>query len=280
MGRAPCCSKVGLHRGPWSTDEDKLLTDYIQANGEGHWRSLPKNAGLLRCGKSCRLRWMNYLRPGIKRGNITADEEDVIIRLQSLLGNRWSLIAGRLPGRTDNEIKNHWNTHLLKRLEKEGIEPKKTHKFPCKKDTKKKKQPKKKKPHNDHSSDDDHHHHVEEVSDNIMMTKVYVPKPIKITKNNSFESVTSGNYSNSSCNQEKEEQVADHDKQAKQEVSDISWSSFELDEYDQLSSHKQRRVEISDENQILLDDDDDCYGLAPMSDIMLDKVYDEYLQLL
>ncbi|XP_073263307.1 transcription factor MYB1-like [Populus alba] len=116
MGRAPCCSKVGLYRGPWTTKEDTLLIDYIQAHGEGHWRSLPKKAGLLRCGKSCRLRWMNYLRPDIKRGNITPDEDDLIIRLHSLLGNRWSLIAGRLPGRTDNEIKNYWNSHLSKRL--------------------------------------------------------------------------------------------------------------------------------------------------------------------
>ncbi|KAL9166984.1 hypothetical protein ABFS82_05G066700 [Erythranthe guttata] len=121
MGRSPCCSKVGLMRGPWSTKEDTLLTNYIQEHGEGQWRSLPKNAGLLRCGKSCRLRWMNYLRPGIKRGNISEDEEDLIVRLHGLLGNRWSLIAGRLPGRTDNEIKNHWNTHLLKKLKNSGL---------------------------------------------------------------------------------------------------------------------------------------------------------------
>ncbi|KAI3469107.1 hypothetical protein Pfo_025770 [Paulownia fortunei] len=97
MGRSPCCSKVGLRRGPWSTKEDTLLSNYIQEHGEGQWRSLPKKAGLLRCGKSCRLRWMNYLRPGIKRGNISQDEEDLIVRLHGLLGNRWSLIAGRLP---------------------------------------------------------------------------------------------------------------------------------------------------------------------------------------
>ncbi|KAK1377813.1 MYB transcription factor [Heracleum sosnowskyi] len=115
MGRSPCCSKVGLNRGAWTSAEDKILTDYIQLHGEGHWRSLPKNAGLKRCGKSCRLRWLNYLRPDIKRGNISDDEEDLIIRLHKLLGNRWSLIAGRLPGRTDNEIKNYWNTTLRKK---------------------------------------------------------------------------------------------------------------------------------------------------------------------
>ena len=116
MGRAPCCSKVGLHRGPWTPREDTLLINYIKTHGEGSWRSLPKKAGLLRCGKSCRLRWMNYLRPDIKRGNITPEEDDLIIRMHALLGNRWSLIAGRLPGRTDNEIKNYWNTHLKKKL--------------------------------------------------------------------------------------------------------------------------------------------------------------------
>ncbi|XP_047323306.1 myb-related protein 308-like [Impatiens glandulifera] len=123
MGRAPCCAKVGLHRGQWTIYEDTLLTNYIQLHGEGNWRSLPNKAGLLRCGKSCRLRWMNYLRPDIKRGNIAPDEEDIILKMHALLGNRWSLIAGRLPGRTDNEIKNYWNTHLSKKLREIGIDP-------------------------------------------------------------------------------------------------------------------------------------------------------------
>ncbi|XP_031475586.2 transcription repressor MYB6-like [Nymphaea colorata] len=123
MGRAPCCSKVGLHRGPWTAREDALLTRYIKIHGEGNWRYLPLKAGLLRCGKSCRLRWMNYLRPDIKRGNISSDEEELILKLHALLGNRWSLIAGRLPGRTDNEIKNYWNTHLSKKVRNEGIDP-------------------------------------------------------------------------------------------------------------------------------------------------------------
>ncbi|KAK8535326.1 hypothetical protein V6N13_081463 [Hibiscus sabdariffa] len=115
MGRRPCCFKEGLNKGAWTALEDKLLISYIKAHGEGKWRNLPKRAGLKRCGKSCRLRWLNYLRPDIKRGNISHDEEELIIRLHNLLGNRWSLIAGRLPGRTDNEIKNYWNTTLGKK---------------------------------------------------------------------------------------------------------------------------------------------------------------------
>ncbi|XP_047311984.1 transcription factor MYB1-like [Impatiens glandulifera] len=105
----------GMNRGAWTAMEDKILEEHINVHGEGKWKHLPKRAGLKRCGKSCRLRWLNYLRPDIKRGNITDDEEDLIIRLHKLLGNRWSLIARRLPGRTDNEIKNYWNTIIRKR---------------------------------------------------------------------------------------------------------------------------------------------------------------------
>ncbi|XP_020097731.1 transcription repressor MYB5-like [Ananas comosus] len=126
-GATPCCSKMGVKRGPWTAEEDEVLSSYVRREGEGRWRTLPKRAGLLRCGKSCRLRWMNYLRPSIKRGPIAPDEEDLILRLHRLLGNRWSLIAGRIPGRTDNEIKNYWNTHLSKKLISQGIDPR-THK--------------------------------------------------------------------------------------------------------------------------------------------------------
>ncbi|CAL9155494.1 transcription factor MYB4 [Musa acuminata AAA Group] len=104
-----------VNRGAWTAEEDQKLVEYVRAHGDKNWRTLPAKAGINRCGKSCRLRWLNYLRPGIKRGNISKEEDDLIIRLHNLLGNRWSLIAGRLPGRTDNEIKNHWNTHLCKR---------------------------------------------------------------------------------------------------------------------------------------------------------------------
>nr|AGN52061.1 MYB-related transcription factor [Salvia miltiorrhiza]AGN52171.1 MYB-related transcription factor [Salvia miltiorrhiza] len=114
-GRAPCCDKTKVRTGPWSPAEDLRLINFIQKHGHSNWRALPKQAGLLRCGKSCRLRWINYLRPDVKRGNFTPEEENTIIQLHNSIGNKWSKIASCLPGRTDNEIKNVWNTHLKKR---------------------------------------------------------------------------------------------------------------------------------------------------------------------
>ncbi|KAK4480751.1 hypothetical protein RD792_013834, partial [Penstemon davidsonii] len=115
-GRIPCCQKDGVRRGAWTPEEDKILVDFISQNGHGTWRNLPKLAGLLRCGKSCRLRWTNYLRPDIKRGPFTPEEENTIIRLHNTHGNKWASIASNLPGRTDNDIKNFFNSHLRKRF--------------------------------------------------------------------------------------------------------------------------------------------------------------------
>ncbi|KAF1861447.1 hypothetical protein Lal_00025771 [Lupinus albus] len=119
--RKPNCHD--MNKEAWSQQEDQKLTDYIQKHGEVCWTTLPQAAGLLRCGRSCRQRWTNYLRPDVKRGNFGEDEEDLIIKLHALLGNRWSLIAGRLPGRTNNEVKNYWNFHIRRKLISNGIDP-------------------------------------------------------------------------------------------------------------------------------------------------------------
>ncbi|CAD6203823.1 unnamed protein product [Miscanthus lutarioriparius] len=156
MRRPPCCDKDGVKKGPWTPEEDLVLVSYVQEHGPGNWRAVPANtggcgvggytatlamsldvvrshgssqplidiltllpashAGLLRCSKSCRLRWTNYLRPGIRRGGFSDQEDRLIVHLQALLGNRWAAIASYLPDRTDNDVKNYWNTHLKKKL--------------------------------------------------------------------------------------------------------------------------------------------------------------------
>ncbi|PWA93922.1 homeodomain-like protein [Artemisia annua] len=117
MGRAPCCDKANVKKGPWSPEEDTRLKEYIQTHGTGgNWIALPQKAGLKRCGKSCRLRWLNYLRPDIKHGEFSDDEDKVICALFASIGSRWSIMAAQLPGRTDNDIKNYWNTKLKKKM--------------------------------------------------------------------------------------------------------------------------------------------------------------------
>ncbi|TVU28881.1 hypothetical protein EJB05_20417 [Eragrostis curvula] len=117
MGRAPCCDKASVKKGPWSPEEDAKLKAYIEEHGTGgNWIALPQKIGLKRCGKSCRLRWLNYLRPNIKHGDFTEEEEHIICSLYISIGSRWSIIAAQLPGRTDNDIKNYWNTKLKKKL--------------------------------------------------------------------------------------------------------------------------------------------------------------------
>ncbi|CAI9101398.1 OLC1v1038711C1 [Oldenlandia corymbosa var. corymbosa] len=123
MGRHSCCYKQKLRKGLWSPEEDEKLIKHITKYGHGCWSSVPKLAGLQRCGKSCRLRWINYLRPDLKRGTFSVEEENLIIELHAVLGNRWSQIAAKLPGRTDNEIKNLWNSSIKKKLRQRGIDP-------------------------------------------------------------------------------------------------------------------------------------------------------------
>ncbi|KAL2496900.1 transcription factor MYB [Forsythia ovata] len=107
--------KDGIKKGAWSEEEDYKLRAYIQRFGHWNWRLLPKYAGLTRSGKSCRLRWVNYLKPGVKRGNYSQVEVDLIMELHAKLGNKWSAIAEKFPGRTDNDIKNYWHTYVKKR---------------------------------------------------------------------------------------------------------------------------------------------------------------------
>ncbi|KAL6499783.1 hypothetical protein OROGR_027693 [Orobanche gracilis] len=117
MGRAPCCDKSNVKKGPWSPEEDAKLKEFIEKFGTGgNWISLPQKAGLKRCGKSCRLRWLNYLRPNIKHGDFSDEEDRTICTLYANIGSRWSIISAHLPGRTDNDIKNYWNTKLKKKL--------------------------------------------------------------------------------------------------------------------------------------------------------------------
>ncbi|KAJ8539780.1 hypothetical protein K7X08_014032 [Anisodus acutangulus] len=107
-------NNMDFKRGSWTIEEDLTLMNHIALHGEGRWNSLALSAGLKRTGKSCRLRWLNYLRPDVRRGNITLEEQLLILELHSRWGNRWSKIAQHLPGRTDNEIKNYWRTRVQK----------------------------------------------------------------------------------------------------------------------------------------------------------------------
>ncbi|KAM1363369.1 hypothetical protein FF1_028252 [Malus domestica] len=109
-----------LKKGPWTSAEDAILVEYVKKHGEGNWNAVQKHSGLFRCGKSCRLRWANHLRPNLKKGAFTSEEERLIVELHAKMGNKWARMAAHLPGRTDNEIKNYWNTRI-KRRQRAGL---------------------------------------------------------------------------------------------------------------------------------------------------------------
>ncbi|KAL2899082.1 Transcription factor MYB59 [Bienertia sinuspersici] len=111
-----------VRKGPWTEQEDLQLVCFVGLFGDRRWDFIAKVSGLKRTGKSCRLRWVNYLHPGLKRGKMTPHEEKLVLELHSQWGNRWSRIARRLPGRTDNEIKNYWRTHMRKKAQEKKQE--------------------------------------------------------------------------------------------------------------------------------------------------------------
>ncbi|MQM02175.1 hypothetical protein Taro_034935 [Colocasia esculenta] len=113
-------SSAAMKKGPWTAAEDAILMEYVRKHGEGNWNAVQKNSGLSRCGKSCRLRWANHLRPNLKKGPFSPDEERLILELHAKFGNKWARMAAQLPGRTDNEIKNYWNTRI-KRRQRAGL---------------------------------------------------------------------------------------------------------------------------------------------------------------
>ena len=82
-----------LRKGPWTPEEDETLAEYVRKNGEGNWNLVQKNTRLARCAKSCRLRWTNHLRPDLKKGSFTKDEERKVLEMHAMMGNKWSKMA-------------------------------------------------------------------------------------------------------------------------------------------------------------------------------------------
>lgn len=95
-GRNGGTSRQALKKGPWTATEDAILMEYVKKHGEGNWNAVQRNSGLMRCGKSCRLRWANHLRPNLKKGAFSPEEERIIIELHAKLGNKWARMAAQV----------------------------------------------------------------------------------------------------------------------------------------------------------------------------------------
>lgn len=226
------------------------------------------DAGLLRCGKSCRLRWMNYLRPDIKRGNITPEEDDLIIRMHSLLGNRWSLIAGRLPGRTDNEIKNYWNTHLCKKLKNQGPDPEEKPTSTSNKKKKKNNGGKKKNKQKNKGEND-----IEEPE----KTKVYLPKPIRVKPLTLPRTDSNFTFdSSASTSQENNNKVESPEGITKEVVMNLICEAG-----NNVGENNDEFVFFGDQDHDLVNGSDvECQSYFPADHCTLQNLYEEYFQLL